>query len=170
MWCRPQTISLMTVFRPGHRPPHVTIQACTSSDSKYTWEHNSMCDLNFQDGQKRGQQIETIHRPNKNKNRNSPTPSAEVQLVENGSLLGCFYEQQSIKQRAECLSSKQHYHSIKHHAHTETNGNWKWQKRENFSKGVIYLLGHRIVHINKILPVSLINEYFKFLCSKFIRK
>lgn len=36
MWQRPHTISLITVLSPGHRPPHVTMHACTSSDSKYT--------------------------------------------------------------------------------------------------------------------------------------
>lgn len=43
MWYNPHTISLITVFRPGHRPPHVTIHACTSSDSKYTWETFKTC-------------------------------------------------------------------------------------------------------------------------------
>lgn len=38
IWWRPHTISLITVLRPGHKPPHVTMQAWTSSDSKYTWK------------------------------------------------------------------------------------------------------------------------------------
>ena len=36
MWDKPHTNSLMTVLSPGQRPPHVTMQAFTSSDSKYT--------------------------------------------------------------------------------------------------------------------------------------
>ena len=34
MWYKPHTISRITVLSPGQRPPHVTIQAWTSSASK----------------------------------------------------------------------------------------------------------------------------------------
>lgn len=36
IWYKPHTISRTTVFKPGHRPPHVTMQATTSSASKAT--------------------------------------------------------------------------------------------------------------------------------------
>jgi hypothetical protein len=43
IWYKPHTISLITVLSPGQVPPHVTIQARTSSGSKYTWTtYNSM--------------------------------------------------------------------------------------------------------------------------------
>jgi len=40
IWYKPHTNSLITVLRPGHKPPHVTMAAWTSSDLKYTWIYN----------------------------------------------------------------------------------------------------------------------------------
>lgn len=102
--------------------------------------------LNFHDGQKRRQQ-----------SRNDPTPSAEVQLAENGSLSGYSCEQQSTEQRAECLSSSLTVYMQKL---MEIGSHRKENKF--LIKRVIYLLGHRNVHIDEMLPVSSINEYVQF--------
>lgn len=90
IWYKPHTISLITVFRPGQSPPHVTIQACTSSESKYTCQtFKSLLFSHKLHWWNQGLSFDT----------KNVKPSEQAQHDENGSLLDYFCVQLSAQRK-----------------------------------------------------------------------